>query len=116
MITQEQTQDYIKQKFNEQDSSDRIEDRGFAYYIDTQPREYLDTKDATKMTIGNGPIVIIKETGDVYSFSSNPRHMFGDSEKRIGVNTAKTADEFVSALAALKDKGDASANPTDHIS
>ena len=112
MITLEQVQDYTKQKFNEEDSSDRIEDRGFAFYVDTQPREYLDTKDNSKMTIGNGPLVIVKETGDVYTFSSNPSHMFGDAESRIGVNGAKSAEEFDKALTALKDKGDYSAlNP-----
>ncbi len=114
MITLEQVKNYIKQKFNEQDGSDRVEDMGFAYYIDTQPREYLDTKDDTKMTIGNGPIVILKETGVVYSFSSSPIHMFGSSG--VGVSTAKTADEFSKALNELKDKGSISASFTERIS
>lgn len=105
-ITQEQVRQYVQNKFNEADGTDRIEDRGFAFYINTQPREYLDTKDDTKMTIGNGPIVILKSTGEVFSFSSNPLHMFGKSENRVGVNTAKTADEFQTALNDLKNMGD----------
>ena len=113
MITLEEVQNYIRQKYNEQDGSDRIDDMGFAYYIDTQPREYLDTKDDFNMTIGNGPIVILKETGDIYSFSSNPSHMFGSSG--VGVNTAKTEDEFNDALSELKNKGDSSANPIGRI-
>ncbi|QQS26654.1 hypothetical protein IPM44_02925 [bacterium] len=115
MVTPEQVHNYARQKFNEEDPSDRIEDAGFAYYINTQPREYLDTEDIHKMMIGNGPLVVIKETGDVYSFSSNPAHMFGDPETRIGVNTARTTEEFHTALSALIDKGATSANPIDHI-
>ena len=112
MITFEQVQNYTNKKFNEQDGSDRIKDSGFAYYIDTQPREYLDTKDIKKMSFGNGPIVILKETGDIFSFSSNPSHEFGDADSKIGVNSAKTIEEFNHALSILKDKGDSSAlNP-----
>jgi hypothetical protein len=105
-ITEEQVRSYVQMKFNEADSSDRIEDRGFAFYIDTQPREYLDTRDDSKMTIGNGPIVILKSTGEVFSFSSNPLHMFGKSENRVGVNTAKSVEEFQTALNDLKNMGD----------
>ncbi|MCA9323523.1 hypothetical protein KC992_00285 [Candidatus Saccharibacteria bacterium] len=111
-ITEEQVRQYVQNKFNEEDSTDRIEDRGFAYYIDTQPREYLDTKDDSKMKIGNGPIVVLRSTGDVFSFSSNPLHMFGKTENRVGVNTAKTAEEFQTALNGLKAMGDhAALNP-----
>lgn len=90
-ITEEQVRSYAQTKFNEADSSDRIEDRSFAFYINTQPREYIDTKDNSKMTIGNGPIIILKDTGEVFSFSSNPLHMFGKAENRVGVNSASTA-------------------------
>jgi len=114
MITLEQVQNYTKQRFNEADGSDRIEDRVFAYYIDTATRDYLDTKDIRKMTIGNGPIVILKETGDIYYFSSNPSHMFGSNG--VGVNTAKTAEEFNNALNELINKGDVSARSTEQIS
>ncbi len=113
-ISEEQVRKFVQDEYGEADSSDRIEDRGFAYYISTQPREYLDTKDDTKMTIGNGPIVILKETGDIYSFSSNPLHMFGSNG--VGVNTAKTLDEFSVALNELKDKGDGSATSVERIS
>jgi|GEM_PF-3404349 len=105
-ITEEQVKNYVQTKFDEADSYDRIEDRGFAFYIDTQPREYLDTKDESKITIGNGPIVILKSTGEVFSFSSNPLHMFGKSENRVGVNTAETIEEFQTALNDLKDMSD----------
>lgn len=114
MITREQVENYVKHTFNEQDGSDRIDDKGFAYYIDTQPREYLDTNDPAKLTLGNGPIVIVKESGDIYSFSSNPMHMFGLNG--VSVNNAKTADEFTTALDELKSMGDSSANSVDRIS
>ncbi len=105
-ISEDQVKEFVQNKFNEVDGSDRIEDRGFAFYIDTQPREYLDTKNDSKMTIGNGPIVVLKNTGEVFSFSSNPLHMFGKSESRVGVNTAKTVEEFQAALDDLKAAGD----------
>ena len=114
MITLEQARSYTNHKFNEADGSDRLEDRGFAYYIDTQPREHLDTKDNTKMTYGNGPIVILKETGDVYSFSSNPSHMFGSNG--VGVNTAKTIEEFNAALNELKERGHNTSSSSERIS
>ncbi len=111
-ITEKQVRDYVQTKYNEADSSDRVEDRGFAFYINTQPREYLDTKDDLKMTIGNGSIVVLKSTGEVFLFSSNPLHMFGKSENGVGVNTAKTAEEFQAALNDLKAMGDhAALNP-----
>lgn len=106
MIDLAQVKEYLQERFHEDDSSDRIDDRGFAYYIDTQPREYLDTKDESKMTLGNGPMVIVKATGDVFLFSSNPMHMFGNSGIKIGVNAAKTAEEFQTALDELKEMND----------
>ena len=115
MVSPEQVQEYVNHKFNEQNGNDRIEDRGFAFYVSTQPREYLDSKDNTKMTIGNGPLVVVKETGDVYSFSSNPEHMFSHDNSGVGVNSAKTSDEFNTALNELKTSNDSSATPLDHI-
>lgn len=109
MVTEQQITDYVQRLFNEENVSDRIEDRGFAYYIDMQPREYLETNDMSKMNIGNGPLVVVKANGEVYTFSSNPTHMFGVSESRIGVNAAKTADEFSSALNDLIAQNDYSA-------
>lgn len=105
MVTIEQVRDYIKQKFDEQNVDDRIEDRGFAFYVNTQPREYLDTKDESKTARGNGPIVILKETGEIFSFPSSPIFMFGSSDKRVGVNTAETIEEFNEALKGLENKG-----------
>ena len=112
MTTFDQVESYARQKFSEDSVRDRIEDRGFAFYVDTQPRDYIDSKDETKMTIGNGPIVIVKETGSVYSFSSNPIHMFGNTETKIGVTAAKSAEDFDKALTNLKNAGDYTAlNP-----
>lgn len=71
-ISQEKVTAYVNTYFNEPDASDRIKDEGFAYYVDTQPRAYLDSKDSSKMTDGNGPLVIVKSSGKVYKFSSNP--------------------------------------------
>lgn len=111
-ISEEQVKKFVQDKFNETAVSDRIEDRGFAYYINTQPREYLDAldeEDISKMTIGNGPLVVIKDTGEVFVFSSNPTHMFGNSGDGIGVNSAETSEEFQKALSALRDANDYSA-------
>lgn len=112
MITLDQVRTYVRQRFEEQDVDDRISDRGFAYAIDTQPRGYLDTHDFRRMTVGNGPIVVVKESGKVYSFSSSPLHMFGPDGHGIGVNMATTAEEFRAALAELG-AGNADAVPAD---
>ena len=82
MVTIEQVKEYTRNQFNEQDVDDRIEDRGFAFYINTQPRQHLDSKEDHAMTLGGGPIVVLKETGEIYSFSSSP--VF------IGVNRASS--------------------------
>lgn len=115
MITLQQAQDYVHQIYNEQDSSDRIEDRGFAFYVETQPKEYLETNNQGEMTIGDGPTVILKEDGTVYSFSSNPAHMFGSSELGVGVNNAQTLEEFQQALDGLRVAGDVAANSIDQV-
>ena len=115
MISTKQVNKFVKQKFNEKNPKDRITDKGFAFYINTQTREFLDSNDQSKMLIGNGPIVIVKATGEVYSFSSNPTHMLGLGASRIGVNKATTAEEFTAALAELSAAHDSSAIAIDHI-
>ena len=72
VISFEKVTAYVNKYFNEPDASDRIKDEGFAYYVNTQPRAYLDSKDESESTDGNGPLVIIKSSGKVYKFSSSP--------------------------------------------
>lgn len=101
MISLEQAEKFVQERFEEEEVSDRMEDRGFAYYVNTQPREYLDTKDHAKMTIGNGPVVILKESGDVYLFPSGP--MFRQpADGSPGLSDAKTQADFDAAIEDLK--------------
>ena len=97
MITLKQAIKYTADKFKEEDVKDRIEDRGFAFYINTQPREFLETNDPYKRHIGNGPLVIFKKTGEVYAFSSNPL-IYGRAD------VAQTSDEFLMALKEINAK------------
>lgn len=50
------------------------------------------------MTIGNGPIVVLKATGEMFHFSSNPGHTH--------VQAANTAEQFQAALDDLKSSND----------
>jgi hypothetical protein len=97
MITLKQAIKYTADKFKEEDVKDRIEDKGFAFYINTQPREFLETHDFSKSTIGNGPLVIFKKTGEVYAFGSNPLIL-------NRVDAAQTSDEFLMALKEINAK------------
>ncbi|MEI6249035.1 MAG: hypothetical protein WCP00_00335 [bacterium] len=70
--------------------------------------KYLNT---IKRMNGNGLIIIFNDTGEAYSFSSNPLHMFGHNNLRFGVNCANPSYEFTMALNELIATNDISAKP-----
>jgi hypothetical protein len=111
MITLEQAEKYASNIFKEENVKDRITDKGFAFFISGQPREYIESNDSTKSEPGTGGVLIIKTTGEVYGFSSSPIYMFGDNNLGIGVNTAKSLDEFTMALNELIATNDNHAKP-----
>ncbi len=46
------------------------------------------------MTLGNGPIIILKESGEVYAFSSSPAH--------LAIIATQTAEQFNAELEKLR--------------
>lgn len=67
------------------------------------------------MDVGGGPLIILKNSGKIYSASSNPIHMFGvdffspketQQAGRVGIVTAQTQEQFDQALADLREQGD----------
>ncbi|WP_433332302.1 hypothetical protein [Spirillospora sp. CA-294931] len=92
MLTRERLVEWMRARYGWRHIERRVSDLGYAYSIDTQPDEYLDG-DQSAMTYGNGPLIVIKSSGAVWSFGSNP--MF------LPIYQARSEDEFVRALSAL---------------
>jgi len=104
MITYEDAVTFVRNYFHEEDAEKRISDSEFAYRVNTQPKQGF--------TFGNGPLLILKDTGEVFAFSSSPKHEFGYGTSRKGINRTHTAEEFKEALALLVSAGDhAAMNP-----
>lgn len=57
--------------------ADRIRARRYGWELDTQPREYINSRDFALMTIGNGPILVDRRDGAFWETSSNPGAVFG---------------------------------------
>ncbi|MFF8842677.1 hypothetical protein ACF08N_08060 [Streptomyces sp. NPDC015127] len=75
----------------------RIRDVGFAYLVDTQPEAYLDG-DASAMTYGGGPVLVVKRDGAIWDFGSQP--MFAP------LYEARTEEEFRRAMARVAPEWD----------
>lgn len=121
MITEEHVKRFAMNRFNEDNSDDRIKDIGFAFVVSNESRAYLDWEAAQKQqpdllentgqiyggnaglvpfpkdrpgkSIGSGPLLVIKKTGEVYQFGSNP-----SDETSQAAYAAKTQEEFDAAL------------------
>jgi len=61
MIDIEKVQQYANERFKGDSPAYKILDIGYAFHIYKEP-----------VQPGPGPTVVLKETGEVYSFSSNP--------------------------------------------
>lgn len=70
----------------------RITDLGYAYAVSTHP-DAFHAGDQSAMTYGNGPLIAIKRTGDVWAFGSNPDEM--------ATLAARDEETFNAALAAM---------------
>jgi hypothetical protein len=57
--------------------ADRIRGRRYGWELDTQPREYINSRDFALMTLGNGPILIDRRDGAFWETSSSPGDVFG---------------------------------------
>ncbi|MBT2365065.1 hypothetical protein J7E88_06970 [Streptomyces sp. ISL-10] len=75
----------------------RITDIGYAYVVNTQPEAYLDG-DASAMTYGGGPLIVVKRDGAVWGFGSDPIFM--------PLYEARTEEEFRRAMARIMPQWD----------
>ncbi|MER7666411.1 MULTISPECIES: hypothetical protein [unclassified Streptomyces] len=71
MLTSRDLAEWVRARYGPRHTDRRIRDLGFAWSIDTQPDAYLDG-DTSAMTYGNGPDLVVKRTGAVWQFGSNP--------------------------------------------
>jgi hypothetical protein len=70
-LTRERVTGWLAEQYGWRHLDDRISDRGWAFSVNTQPDAYLDG-DESAMTIGNGPMYVLKRTGAVWSLPSHP--------------------------------------------
>jgi hypothetical protein len=71
MLSREEIVGWVAIHYGPKYAEKRTSDRGFAYWIDTQPDAFHDGYEDA-MTFGNGPCVVVKRTGDVWYLASNP--------------------------------------------
>jgi hypothetical protein len=50
----------------------RITEQGFAFVVNHQPAAYLDTGDIGAMLVGASPLLVTRDTGEVWQFGSAP--------------------------------------------
>ncbi|RZS34293.1 hypothetical protein EV193_10980 [Herbihabitans rhizosphaerae] len=93
MVTHERLVEWLRTEYGWRHLDKRVHDLGYAYSVDTQPDAYHDG-DENAMTWGNGPLLVIKSSGKVYEFGSNP--MFQP------IWTASTEQEFDAAVKATR--------------
>lgn len=70
-LTRERVAEWFGHKYGWRHLDDRIADHGWMYSVNTQPDEFLDG-DQTAMTVGNGPVYVIKRTGAMWFLPSHP--------------------------------------------
>ena len=72
MISREQVLEFVKSKFNETEVESRIKDVGWAYEVNSQPKEAIESGDWKDTVPGLNPLIITKNKGEVYQTSSAP--------------------------------------------
>ncbi|MDQ0844770.1 hypothetical protein [Streptomyces sp. V1I6] len=92
MLTYEQVREWVRGRYGPLHAERRITDIGYAYLVTTQPDAYLDG-DASAMTYGNGPDLVVKRTGAVWQFGSSPMLM--------PLYDVRSEDDLRRAMAAL---------------
>lgn len=102
MLTRERLIKWMRARYGWRHLDRRINDLGYAYSIDTHPDAFHDG-DRSAMTIGNGPILVIKRTGGVWGTGSNP--LFGPLWQ------ARTEEEFNQAMATVMPANDPARPP-----
>ncbi|HEY7596250.1 MAG TPA: hypothetical protein VH969_24105 [Actinophytocola sp.] len=74
MVSRDEVVAWAAGRFGDRHAETRTVDGGFAFWVDTQPDTYHDGYPET-MAYGNGPVVIVKATGEVWHLASNPATM-----------------------------------------
>jgi hypothetical protein len=92
VLTYEQVREWVRGRYGPLHAERRITDIGYAYTVTTQPDAYLDG-DASAMTYGNGPDLVVKRTGAVWQFGSSPMLM--------PLYDVRSEDDLRRAMAAL---------------
>jgi hypothetical protein len=102
VLTHERLVEWIRATYGWRHVESRISDLGYAFVVDTQPDEYHDG-DRSAMTYGNGPMTVVKRTGGVWEFGSNPAFW--------GLYAARTEEEFRRELRKLLPRADRNRAP-----
>lgn len=71
MLTQGRLGQWLRDTRNWRHIDSRIHDLGWAFSVSTMPDAFHDG-DQSAMTYGNGPLVVSKRTGEVWSLASTP--------------------------------------------
>lgn len=74
MLAHDEMVAWVAIRYGARHAEARTTDGGFAYWVSTQPDSYHDGQTET-MTYGNGPVVIVKATGEAWRLASNPSSM-----------------------------------------
>lgn len=92
MLTYEHVRDWVRGKYGPRCAEGRITDLGYAYSVDSQPDAAL-AGDTSAVTYGNGPDLVVKRTGAVWQFGSNPM--------LLPLYEARSEDELRRSMATL---------------
>lgn len=71
MLSMAALEDWLAHQYGWREFDGRITDIGYAYAVSTHPDAY-HAGDQSAMTYGNGPLIVIKRTGALWGFGSNP--------------------------------------------
>ena len=105
MIDREFAVNFCKEKFNDEYTDERIRETPIMFLVNPQPTKYFETKDFHDMMIGSGPYVILKETGEVTNYGSNPIW--------FPLYEAQTMEEFEAAKNTIFKRLESNKNKTD---
>ncbi|MFN8015413.1 MAG: hypothetical protein U0R17_02240 [Acidimicrobiia bacterium] len=96
MIDKDFVVEFCKENFNDDYTEERIRETPIMFLVNPQPTKYFETNDYRDMMIGSGPYVILKETGEVTNYGSNPIW--------FPLYDAQTMEEYESAKKAVFDR------------
>ena len=70
---------FVQAHFEEgSEAQDRLCRRRYGWEVNTQSREFIDSQDPSLLSLGGGPILIDRHSGDYWFTSSCPADVFDD--------------------------------------